>query len=322
MWDGRSPQTFSGYPVSNFGGEQFGRIDLVEATAHSVNTVYVPLGIQVGFRKTMDTSHRLGLPDDTSCEDHRDATLYLGTCEIRPADEAAAFATFAAKGKAAGWHLVSEVRDRKKKKTYAASGDTSQAIAEGVNADAVYAMRAVIDRGTARGAGIGRPAAGKTGTTSDNTNAWFSGFVPQLATTVWMGYESAPDNGSGKPGIPPLRNLHGYREVTGGTLPAKIWRAFMTAALQGVPVEDFPVPSFGGTAATPSVSATPTSASPTPTPSASVSVTVAPPATPTGLPTLVPSGSSSPSSAPPTSAPPSGSTTPSAAPSAAATGPP
>jgi membrane peptidoglycan carboxypeptidase len=318
-WDGRSPQTFAGYPVSNFGNEQFGRIDLVEATAHSVNTVYVPLGIQVGFRKTMDTAHRLGVPDATTCDANRDATLYLGTCDLRPVDEATAFATFAANGKAAGWHLVTEVRDRKGKKTYTAKVDTSQALPEGQAADAIHAMRAVIERGTATSANLGRPAAGKTGTTSDNTNAWFSGFVPQLAATVWMGYEPAADNGSGKAGIPPLRNLHGYGEVTGGTLPAKIWKAFMSAALEGVPVVDFPPPTFGGTAtsATPSLSATPTTASPTATATPSVVVTVPPSSTPTGFPTILPSSGPPPSSAPPTSPPPT-----STSPTAAATGPP
>jgi membrane peptidoglycan carboxypeptidase len=319
-WDGRSPQTFANYPVSNFGNEQFGRVDLVQATAHSVNTIYVPLGIQVGFKQTMDTAHRLGIPEDVTCEDHKDATLYLGTCDLKPVDEAASFATFAAKGKAAGWHLVTEVRDRKGKKTYTAKVDTSEALSEAKNADAVFAMRAVIESGTARGANLGRPAAGKTGTTSDNTNAWFSGFVPQLSATVWMGYEPVADNGSGKAGIPPLRNLHGYGEVTGGTLPAKIWRAFMTAALEGVPVEDFPPPSFGGSATNASASptATPTSASPTATPSATVTVTVPPATSPTGLPTILPSGSPSPSSAPPSTAPPPTSSSP----TAVATGPP
>jgi membrane peptidoglycan carboxypeptidase len=296
-YDGRSPQTFGGYTVENFSNEQFGRIDLVEATAHSVNTVYVPLGIKVGFSRTMDVAHRLGIPDSTDCKDHKDATLYLGTCDLRPVDEAASFATFAANGKAAGWHLIDNVRSAKGKKAYQAKADTTQALTEGQAADAIYAMRAVVERGTATSAKLDRPAAGKTGTTSDNTNAWFSGFVPQLAATVWMGYE-----GTDGKGPPPLVGLHGVREVTGGTLPARIWHEFMTAALQGVPVKDFPPPSFGGTAQnpSPSVTASPSSVSPTPTPSVTVTAGVPSTAPPTVEVTLTPG----PTSAPPTSAPP------------------
>ncbi len=325
-FDGRSPQTFGDYPVENFGGEQFGKIDLIEATAHSVNTVYVPLGIKVGFDKTMDTVHRLGVPDDFDCENNKDASLYLGTCELRPADMAAAFATYAANGKAAGWHLVDSVRDGKKK-VYSAEVDTSEAVDGGVSADSVHAMRSVVERGTATGAQIGRPAAGKTGTTSDNTNAWFAGFVPQLSTTVWMGYEVEKDRGDGKPGIPPLRNLHGVAEVTGGSLPARIWRDFMTAALEGVPVQDFPPPVFGGRADDAAPSASPTSASPTP----SETPTTAPPTTlpPTTAPPVTASptrtnGTGSPPPPPPTTTPPPTSTSPTANPdaSAAATAPP
>jgi membrane peptidoglycan carboxypeptidase len=305
-FDGHSPQTFAGYPVSNFGNEQFGQIDLVEATAHSVNTVYVPLGLKVGFRKTMDTVHRLGVPDQTECADHRDATLYLGTCDLRPVDEAAVFATFAAKGKAAGWHLIDSVRSHKGKKVYGAKAETHEAVPEGVAADATFAMRAVVERGTGTAARLDRPAAGKTGTTSDNTNAWFSGFVPQLATSVWLGFEPVDTNGDGTPDkTPPLRNLHGFGEVTGGTLPARIWHEFMAAALQGVPVVDFPPPSFGGTATnvtgTPTASPTSGTPSPTesPTPTVTITVTVPPTIVVTVPPTGPPSSEPPPSTEPP-----------------------
>jgi membrane peptidoglycan carboxypeptidase len=296
-FDGHSPQTFNNYPVSNFGNEQFGRIDLVQATAHSVNTVYVPLGLKVGISKVLDTAHRLGIPASTTCAANRDATLFLGTCDLRPADEAASFATFAAHGKAAGWHLVTSVKDHKGKKLYTAKNDTEQALTEGHAADATFAMRAVVEQGTGTAARLDRPVAGKTGTTSDNTNAWFSGFVPQLATTVWMGYEPT-DDGSGQAKIPPLRNLHGFGEVTGGTLPARIWHDYMTKALDGVPVEQFPPPVYGGNGlnASASASATP-STTPSTTPSVVVTVTVPPSATPTSaVPTIEPTkGTGSPS---------------------------
>jgi membrane peptidoglycan carboxypeptidase len=311
-FDGRSPQTFNGYPVSNFSNEQFGTIDLTTATAHSVNTVYVPLGLKVGISPTLTTAHRLGVSDTITCDANRDATLFLGTCDLRPVDEAASYAAFAAGGKAAGWHLVTSVRDAKGHKVYGAKSDTTQALTSGQAADVVHALRAVVEQGTGTAARLDRPAAGKTGTTSDNTNAWFSGFVPQLATTVWMGYEPR-DDGSGTARIPPLTNLHGFGEVTGGTLPARIWHEYMTQALQGVPVEDFPPPSFGGSAttSTASVSATPTSATPSPSLTPTVAVTVSPSAP---LPTITPTktngtGKPSPSASSPTQSPPTQSQT-------------
>ncbi len=311
-FDGRSPQKFGEYQVDNFDGKSFGKIDLVEATANSVNTVYVPLGLKVGVEEVLDMAHRLGIPDTVECEDNRDASLFLGTCDQKPADMAAAFATFAGKGEATGWHLVDAVRNSKGKRLYKADVEKKEALTEGEAADAVHAMRAVVENGTARSAQIGRPAAGKTGTTQDNTNAWFSGFVPQLSTTVWLGNEVADDDGTGKRGIPPMRNIYGFGEITGGTLPARIWHDFMAAAMEGVPVEDFPPPVFGGSTtgtgpstesptATPSPSetpsATPTTAVPT-TPPPSVVVTVEPTKT-TGTGKPSPSPSETTSSPPP-----------------------
>jgi len=88
-------------------------------------------------------------------------------------------------------------------------------------------MRGVLTQGTGAGANIGRPAAGKTGTTNDYKDAWFVGFTPDLAAGVWMGFDN-------------VGNLDG---VTGGTIPATIWRDFMTSALANVPARDFPRPS-------------------------------------------------------------------------------
>ena len=317
---GKSPQTFGTYTVENFDDKSFGQIDLIEATANSVNTVYVPLGLEVGVDDVMDMTHRLGIPEEVDCKANRDASLFLGTCDQTPADMAAAFATFADNGQASGWHLVESVRTAKGKRVHQAKVDKSEALSEGAAADAIHAMRAVVENGSARAAQIGRPAAGKTGTAQDNTNAWFTGFVPQLSTSVWMGYEVRDDNGSGKRGIPPMRNLYGFGEITGGSLPARIWQAFMAAALEGVPVENFPPPVFGGTAknATPSSSPTP-SETPTPTPTTATPTT----APPTVVPTLEPTktnGTGAPSQSPSetetTSPPPEESPSPVASPAA------
>ena len=293
QFDGRSPQTFGKYTVDNFDNKSFGRVDLVTATANSVNTVYVPLGLKVGVDEVLDMTERLGIPEkQAECPANRDASLFLGTCDQRPADMAAAFATFAAKGEATGWHLVESVRTAKGKRVHTTEVDKQEALSDGEAADTIHALRAVVEQGTARSARIGRPAAGKTGTTQDNTNAWFSGFVPQLSATVWMGYEFREDDGTGNRGFPRMKNLYGFSEITGGTLPARIWQAFMTAALEGVPVEDFPPPVFGGSAVGgPSPSGTPSpteSPTPTLTPSLTVTPTVEPTTAEPTLPTVQP----------------------------------
>jgi penicillin-binding protein 1A len=92
-------------------------------------------------------------------------------------------------------------------------------------------LEANVRSGTGTAAALaGRPAAGKTGTTDSFADAWFAGFVPQLATVTWVGDPKKER---------PLRNVHGIPGVTGGTLPAQIWHTYMTAALQGQPVEQF-----------------------------------------------------------------------------------
>ncbi|HXF56112.1 MAG TPA: penicillin-binding transpeptidase domain-containing protein [Actinomycetota bacterium] len=98
-----------------------------------------------------------------------------------------------------------------------------------------YTLQRVIDSGTGTAAAIGRPAAGKTGTAQDYVDAWFCGYVPQLAACVWVGYPRAEE---------PLLNVHGFPNVYGGSIPAIIWRDFMLRALEGVPVRTFPVPDF------------------------------------------------------------------------------
>jgi membrane peptidoglycan carboxypeptidase len=145
--------------------------------------------------------------------------------------------------------------------------------------------------GTAYGHALsGRPSAGKTGTTDRNTNAWFTGFTPQLCMSVWIG--NVNRNKTIAAG--------GVGEVFGGTLPAEIWQSAMDAALLGAPVEQFPAPAPIGlpqnqttTSPSPTASATATS-SPSPT----VTETVAPPPTPTATVTIPPTHSSSPTPSP------------------------
>ena len=119
--------------------------------------------------------------------------------------------------------------------TEPAAQPTGQRVVDAKVAGAVTrVLEANVQSGTGTAAALsGRPAAGKTGTTDSFADAWFAGWVPQLMTVTWVGYPTAER---------PMRGVHGIAGVTGGTLPAEIWHAYMTEALQGQPVEQFASP--------------------------------------------------------------------------------
>ena len=266
--NGASPQRFGDYEVRNYGpgkGEQFSDIDLVDATVHSVNTVYVPLGQQAGTSHVTTTAAALGIRADMTKE--RDLpSVSLGVTAVRPLDQAVAYATLAARGTRADPYVVEEVKDVRGSSLYKADVRTEQVLRTGVADDTSFALQEVVKRGTGRRSQLdGRPSAGKTGTTSGNTAAWFVGYTPQLAAAVTL-FSADSDVA--------LRDVAGVDEVTGGSLPAMTWQRFMSAALKGAPVKAFAPPPFGGDAPTPS-----------PSPSASASASPSPSASPSASPT-------------------------------------
>jgi membrane peptidoglycan carboxypeptidase len=280
--NGASPQTFGDYEVSNYGDEQFGDIDLVQATAHSVNTVYVPLAEKAGLHTVSDVARRLGVTANMSKEDDL-PSFSLGVTAVTPLEQAVAYASLAARGTHATPYLVEEVLDPDGRVLHRAQSRTRQALSEGVADDTTFALQSVVNAGTGKGARLpGRPAAGKTGTTTGNTAAWFVGYTPQLATAVAL-FSERQDV--------PLRGIAGVGEVTGGSLPARTWSRFMTAALEGQPVKQFAPPVYGGSEPTPSASPSP-SGSPSPSPSPSVSPSPSPSLSPS--PAASPAGAASP----------------------------
>ena len=303
--DGSSPQDIAGQTVHNDEGDPpLGNVDLVTATELSVNTAYYNLAKKVGVDKIADLAHRAGIPERDSLRDDqggRGLGLTLGIYRVHVIDQANAYATFANKGQAAKPFFVKTVRDHDKNTVYATKSVNSTAFSEGVAADATYAMQQVITTGTGTRAQLnGRPAAGKTGTTSENRNAWFCGFTPQLSAAVWVGRA----DGS------PLKGVLGTSSgVYGGTVPAQIWKSFMDASLQGQPVLDFPpranvgsnADTSGGFSPQPANSPPPSSPLPssvaTTVPSL-VPATVGPPSQ-APLPSEVPSPPAPPSQAPP-----------------------
>ena len=224
------------WKVRNYGGSEQGVLDLIEATPCASNTVYAQLMLEVGAADVVDLADQLGieaeLPEVNS--------LVLGAGEVSVLDMAAAYSTFANRGTAKEPTPIVRVER--------IADDGSVTILKNVipaeeqvltvdQADTLnWILRQVVLNGTGTGADIGRPAAGKTGTTQDNRDAWFVGYTPRLTAAVWMGYP-------GEPGAEPrfMDSVHG-RAVTGGSFPATIWQKFMSNALEGIDSGSFVAP--------------------------------------------------------------------------------
>jgi membrane peptidoglycan carboxypeptidase len=250
-------------------------INVSTATAHSVNTVYAAINEKVGPQHTRDVAVCAGLPPKTQGLDENYSNI-LGPSSPHPIDMASAYATIAAKGVYREPYWISRIHPYgEAPRNY--SSDDEERFDEGVIADATYAMQQVVRRGSgAYARSLGRPAAGKTGTSEGNRSAWFVGFTPQMSTAVAM-YRIGR-NGEALP----LRGWGPYagREITGGSYPVQLWTAFMSTALRGEPVVPFPRPALGGEdlnpRPTPTTTPSPTglpSPSPT-TPSPTPSVTL------------------------------------------------
>ena len=241
MWNGDSPQTFDDlgkpYIVSNYGNEGWGQIDLLTATQHSVNTIFVPLGMKAGMDKVVDAARRAGIPENVAMIPT--PSVVLGVASPHVIDVANAYATFAAQGVYAKPFLVASVTGPNKGVLYEATPQTQEVFSKEVMADLTYALKSVVNGGTGAAAlALGRPAAGKTGTSQSNASAWFSAYTPQLAASVALFRDSASES---------LNGIGGLTSVTGGTIPARIWTAFMKGALKGEPMMSFPAPSnIGG----------------------------------------------------------------------------
>ena len=284
QYPGRSGQEICGQVVHNDEGDPaFGSIDLTTGLQYSVNAVYFRLACDVGPKNIKALMRKAGLDnpkDKLDGEGSLSAQIALGSggYEVRPIDQANGYATFAAQGIHATTHFVEAVCDINGKHCRNTKLHRERAFSGDIAADATVAMAKVVEAGTGTRAQLdGRPTAGKTGTTSKNTNAWFCGFTPnQLATAVWLGRPKG-----GKLVLPDSPN-----GVYGGKVPAKIFKQFMDAALEGRDVKPFPKKAGVGTPGT----APPVTATPTATPTATATKpTVTPPVSPTGVPTLLPS---------------------------------
>ncbi len=275
--------TFPGVPgaepgkdweVGNYGGTAQGVLDIVDATRVSSNTAYAQLMIEVGPQSVVNLVERLGVQAELPVVE----SLVLGSGDVSPLDMAVGYSTFANRGVHNDPVMVTKIEqvdedgDVDVLDQDAPSGDRVLTEEE---ADLVtHCLQQVVQGGTGTAADIGRPAAGKTGTTQNNKDAWFVGYTPTLTAAVWMGYAHPLPDGT-VPAMDASSSVsrgHGLRGVTGGSLPAEIWQRFMRAATEGTdpgsfadPPRDFPGrilnEELAQTTTTPSTSSTTTSSS-------------------------------------------------------------
>ena len=205
----------------NFGGERFGAVTVAQALQQSLNTVSVRLALETGVSKVAALARRFGLE---SIPEQPGPSLALGAYEVSLLQLTAGYQALQTGGRLSRPYLVSEVTDGKGRVLYHRPPSGAVPVYSQLQAGQMVRMlEGVIGWGTGRRAGFGRVAAGKTGTSQDFKDAWFVGFTPDWVCGVWVGNDDS-------------RPMAG---VTGGQLPAEIWRRFMIFAHQGLPYRDF-----------------------------------------------------------------------------------
>ena len=215
------------YSPENYGGSKGGgAVTIVEALSKSLNIPAVNLGQIVGLNKVIETTRILGIESPLAPV----ISLPLGPIGITPMEMAKAYATFASNGWQSETTMILQVTNNMGKTILNNTPDPELVLNEWATASLTISLKNVLQPGgTAPNANIGRPAAGKTGTTSDEKDVWFVGYVPQLSVAVWIGNDD-------------FRRTLG-KGITGGGFAAPIWKEFMVTALKNQPVQHFPAAS-------------------------------------------------------------------------------
>lgn len=228
------------YEVSNYGNIVRGPITIEEATAQSDNTVFVQLALDLGMENVVEMAHKMGIESEL---DPFPATAIGGLrIGVNALEMASAYSTFANHGVHMEPYLVQKVtreEDGEEVVIEEHKLEKDRALSRDEAAVATQVLRGVVQRGTASmfhnlDAELGRPSAGKTGTTEEFADAWFVGYIPQLSTSVWVGY---PGDRT------PMVNINGLAEINGENYPLDIWSLYMQQAVQQFPVQQFDVPS-------------------------------------------------------------------------------
>lgn len=210
------------WTVANYENQSFPDMTLLDATRFSVNKVYAELMDAVGPAEVVEFAKAAGIQSDLQPYH----SLALGAQEVTVLEMASAYGTFAFDGLHLSPTLVSSIETRDGTEIWAQVPVVTEATSVEVAREVTAALTEVVRAGTAVRAQIGRPVAGKTGTTQDHHDAWFVGYTPELVTAVWVGYPEGQV--SMEPPTTPFA-------ITGGSWPAEIFAAFMPAALADQP---------------------------------------------------------------------------------------
>jgi penicillin-binding protein 1A len=214
------PVEIDGWQPKNSNGNYAGEISLRTAFAYSKNTVAAQIGQDVGTGSIANMARRFGITTPVNTQ----PSMVLGTSDTRVIDMTQAFAAVAAGGRTVTPYGITKVTTIDGELLYAAKPSSSvQLVDDWVAGAMTDLLQSAVATGTGRAANIGRPVAGKTGTTSSNKDGWFLGFSSGLTTGVWMGRDDA-------------RRIGG---LEGGRAPAQAWAAYMRVAVAGRPVEKF-----------------------------------------------------------------------------------
>ncbi|MCL4474126.1 MAG: PBP1A family penicillin-binding protein [Actinobacteria bacterium] len=216
--------------VTTYDNKYYGASSLETGMLHSDNTVYAQLVMDVGPDKARDAAERLGIKSPMATN----PSIALGGLGqgVSPLEMSSAYATLSANGMYSEPIAITKVEMADGTVDYQANPQPRRVVKDGVAYEVTKVLEQDIQRGTSSKANIGRPAAGKTGSTENLQDAWFVGYTPDLSTAVWIGF---PDQQL------PMDNVHGG-QVWGGGFPATIWKDFMTSALQDKPKKDFALP--------------------------------------------------------------------------------
>ncbi len=228
----RSPSGTEVWRVKTYGEDYYGPSTIAEATLRSDNTVYARLTLDLGPRSVARTAEAMGIVTELDPV----PSIGLGVNAVSPLEMASAYATLAAGGvhrAPTGIRRVVLADGTVDEEVGLPASSARRVLSDAVAFEVTRILEQNMLRGTGTRALIGRPAAGKTGTTDDFTDAWFVGYTPTLAAAVWVGYPSAAI---------PMTSVHGI-SVAGGTFPATIWGRFMGEALARVPVAEWQPPA-------------------------------------------------------------------------------
>jgi penicillin-binding protein 1A len=214
------PVTIDGWSPRNSTRTNLGPVTLREAFSRSINTISAKIGAQVGFSTIADMARRFGITTPISTY----PSMVLGSSDVRLIDMTRAFASIANKGVAVTPYGIRRVVTADGRMLYQREGDEDRVlVAPWVAAEMTDLLQSAVLSGTGRAAQIGRPVAGKTGTTTSNKDGWFIGFSSGLTAGVWMGRDDARPVGG----------------LQGGTAPARAFHDFMSLAVANRPVEQF-----------------------------------------------------------------------------------